>query len=394
MKLKQRPDDFRVEELTDAQPEAEGEFAFYRLDKTGWTTLDALAVIRRRWHIDHRRVSYGGLKDRHAVTTQYLTIFRGPPRDLSQHGIRLSYLGRRKEPYTSQCLRANRFQVTLRAMNEAAVDRATAAMHEVHTVGVPNYFDDQRFGSVGPNQEFVGREMVCGRFERALWLALAAPYEYDRAAAKREKEQLRASWGRWSECLQQLPRGHARSLISYLATHPTDFRGAVARLRPELRGLYLSAYQSHLWNRMLALWLRHNCGEDELVELALKIGRLPAPRRVPDETTRSAWTTLALPLPSARLRPDTTAVWWPLVQTVLGEEGLTLGDLKVKGMQKPFFAKGDRAACVFPAHSSLITEWDELHRGQKKLILRFELPKGSYATIVVKRLTAFHPPAA
>ena len=59
----------------------------------------------------------------------------------------------------------------------------------VADVGVPNYFDDQRFGSVAGG-EFVAREMVRGRFEEALKLALAGEYEYDRAADKREKETL------------------------------------------------------------------------------------------------------------------------------------------------------------------------------------------------------------
>ena len=78
MKIKQRPEDFRVEELTSAVASDTGEFAFYRLDKTGWTTPDALSAIRRRWQVDFRRLSYGGLKDRHAVTSQHITIFRGP----------------------------------------------------------------------------------------------------------------------------------------------------------------------------------------------------------------------------------------------------------------------------------------------------------------------------
>ncbi len=124
--------------------------------------------------------------------------------------------------------------------------------------GVPNYFDDQRFGSVaGEGGEFIARLLVRGRFEDALRLALAAPYEFDRAAQKEEKRLLAAHWGDWARLKDVLPRGHARSLVDYLRVHPGDFRGAVARLRPELRGLYLSAYQSHLWNRMLAHWLTH-----------------------------------------------------------------------------------------------------------------------------------------
>ena len=52
MKVKQQPADFRVEELTDALPGPAGDFAFYRLDKTGWTTPDALAIVRKRWKIE------------------------------------------------------------------------------------------------------------------------------------------------------------------------------------------------------------------------------------------------------------------------------------------------------------------------------------------------------
>src|SRR6478672_9960187 len=118
MKLKQQPEDFRVEELSDAVAGETGDFAFYRLDKTGWTTPDALAAIRRRWQIDFRRLSYGGLKDRHAVTSQFLTIFRGPQRNLAHERIALTYLGRRQEPFTAQDIRANRFTIVLRGMSD------------------------------------------------------------------------------------------------------------------------------------------------------------------------------------------------------------------------------------------------------------------------------------
>ena len=73
---------------------------------------------------------------------------------------------------------------------------------------------------------------------------------------------------------------------------------------------------------------------------------------------------------------------------MLRAEGLTLGELKVKGMHKPFFSKGDRAACVRPAGLSHEAAADELNTGAKKLTLRFELPRGSYATMVVKRVLA------
>jgi tRNA pseudouridine13 synthase len=387
MKLKQSPDDFVVEERTDVVPEAIGDFAFYRLEKTGWTTHDALNALRRRWQIDWRRVGYGGLKDRHARTTQFLTIFRGPRRNLTHERIEVTYLGQVTEPFASNHIRANRFMIVLRALAAGAGEGIARALGEVLHVGLPNYFDDQRFGSVGEGDSFVAREMVFGRFEEALRLALVAPYEHDRAAEKREKEILLRHWGNWPACKAELPRGHARSLVDYLSHHPTDYRGAVARLRPELQGLYLAAYQSHLWNRILARWLTTRLPSDRLVTVRQKRSGVPAPRDVPPELVES-WRSLRLPLPSARLKADPEADLQSIVDAVLAEEGLTLARMKIPGLQKPFFSKRERVGCVDPAGLNWEFAPDERHAGKKKLTLRFELPRGSYATILVKRITA------
>ena len=172
--------------------------------------------------------------------------------------------------------------------------------------GVPNYFDDQRFGSVGDEPDFIARRMIRGEFEDALRLALAEPYPYDRAAIKREKSILREYWGRWAECKPLLPRGHARSLVDYLVHHPTDYRGAVARLRPDLQGLFLAAYQSYLWNAILGAWIGDSFSSEELLPLELRLGNTPAPRSLNDEQ-RAKWQAVKLPLPAARWRLDPSA---------------------------------------------------------------------------------------
>lgn len=387
MKLKQRPDDFRVDEIPSVSPGAAGAFCFYRLEKRGWTTPDALAAVRRRWKVDNRRLSYGGLKDRHAHTIQFFTIHNGPERGLEHGTFTVTYLGRVAEPYSSEHVRANGFDVTLRHLAAGALARAEAALPEIADVGVANYFDDQRFGSVTDGRSFVAREMVLGNFEHALRLALAAPYEHDRAESKREKAILNARWGDWATCKAELPRSHARSIVDYLVHHPTDFRGACARLRPELQGLYLSAWQSHLWNRFLDRWLRDRLAPEQVISIRLKTGEVAMPRAMPPEV-RSEWDALSLPLPSARLKLDPAAPWAGVVQAVMAEEGIPLDQMRIRGLQRPFFSKGDRRAKVNVSNLRWSAGPDELNRGRQKLELRFELSRGSYATMLVKRLTA------
>jgi len=385
MKVKQQPDDFRVEELTRIAPGDRGPFAFYRLEKRGWTTPDALAAIRRRWEIAPQRVGYGGLKDRHAATTQYLTIHHGPRRGLKHHAVTLTYLGQVAAPYSSCDILANRFRITLRDLSADAAQRAAAEALLVAHDGVPNYFDDQRFGSVGDGRDFVAKQMVLGQYEAALKLALTVPYEFDRGEEKRIKATLLECWGRWGECKDRLPRSHARSLVDYLVHHPTDFRGALARLRPELQGMYLSAYQSDLWNRILAERLVESGPAERLRPIRLRVGESPVPVRL-DERQRDELFALAIPLPAARSPFDEDAPWANAARRVLTSEGLAWEQLKIRGMRKPFFTRGERAALVIPQEMTATAGPDERHPGQARLDLSFDLPRGSYATMVVKRV--------
>lgn len=389
MKVKQQPDDFRVEELTGVTPGARGPFAFYRLEKRNWTTPDALAAIRRRWEIAPHRLNYGGLKDRHADTVQYLTIHHGPRRGLTHNTVTLHYLGQVPAPYSSRDIRANRFRIALRDLAANAAEHAAAESATVARDGVPNYFDDQRFGSVSEGSEFVAKLMVLGRFEEALRVALTAPYEFDPPEEKGIKQTLLDCWGHWPECKDRLPRSHARSLVDYLVHHPTDIRGTLSRLRPELQGMYLSAYQSHLWNRILAEVLTQAVPAADLRPIQLRLGELPVPVRL-DDARRAELLRLSIPLPAARSPFDPHAPWAAAAERVMAGEGLTWDALKIRGMRKPFFTRGDRPAFVVPLGLTATAGTDDKHAGRAKLDLEFDLPRGSYATMLVKRLMTSH----
>ena len=76
-----------------------------------------------------------------------------------------------------------------------------------------------------------------------------------------------------------------------------------------------------------------------------------------------------------------------LLEAVLLEEKIELRELRVKYPRDSFFSKGFRRAVIRPNGLSCTVETDELHDRRRKLTLSFDLPRGSYATILVKRLT-------
>jgi tRNA pseudouridine13 synthase len=394
LKIKRLPEDFQVEELT-AFPANGGSFALYRLKKRSIGTPEAIDEIARRWKISRYRISYGGLKDKHAVTAQFVTVQNGPRRNLTEEGFELSYVAQAAKPFTPHEISANRFAIVLRDLSEAALARALEALAQVRVEGLANYFDDQRFGSVGASGEFIAQAWCAGNYERALWLALADPHPDDRTDERRQKVILREHWGKWRECKAALERSHRRSIVTYLADKPPDrpdYRGAFARLKVDLRGLYLAAFQSCLWNRMLARCLRQEAPPGALADVPLQLGPVPFLRGL-DAERAARFQNTQLPLPSARLHlnPENPndAPTLKLISEVLGEFGLELRQLRVKYPRDSFFSKGSRAVAVPVANLEADPADDNLYAGRRKLALSFDLPRGSYATILVKRLTEF-----
>src|SRR5918993_1183807 len=385
MKLKRQAEDFQVEELPIVGGGDRGRYTFYRLSKRGLGTLEAIEAICRRWNIAGGRLNYGGLKDRHAVTVQYMTILDGPPREMHQTHFDLEPLGRLAHPYGPAHFRGNRFVVVLRDLTSRAVERGLAALGELPRDGLPNYFDDQRFGSVGFDGGVIPPARVGGDHERALRLAIAEPNASDRPETKVEKEILRELWGRWPEAKARLGRSHARSLVTYLVDHPTDFRGAFARVRRELRSLYFSAFQSHLWNLLLARLIERTTRPEQRILIDFKLASLPIHRGLDPEQAEvlAGW---RIPLPAART-PLPEGPARDLALEVVGELGLTWDDIRVRHLKDVFFSKGVRPALYFAETLTHAVAPDELEPGRNKLRLAFDLPKGAYATLVVKRLT-------
>jgi tRNA pseudouridine13 synthase len=389
MKLKRLPEDFQVEELPLVAAGERGRFTFYRLTKRGLGTLEAIEAISRRWNLPRSRISYGGMKDRHALTVQYLTIADGPFRPLHQTNLDLEPLGRLPHPYGPKHFQGNRFAVVLRDMGAEAASAAAHALEELPRDGLPNYFDTQRFGSVSSSGGFVAEAWLAGDSERALRLAIAEPNPSDRPETKAEKAIVRDFWGNWPEAKAQLGRSHARSLVTYLVDHPTDFRGAFARVRRDLRSLYFSAYQSHIWNLMLASLIEQTTRPEQRVWLDFKVAKMPIHHGL-DSAQAEKLASWRIPLPSSRNKLLEGSER-ELALGVMSQLGLAWEQLRVKHLKDVFFSKGLRPALFFPGTLKHALTTDDLYPGRQKLVLSFDLPKGAYATLVVKRVTMRAP---
>jgi tRNA pseudouridine13 synthase len=377
MKIKQRPEDFVVSELDRFDLSKTGPFALYRLVKWDSGTLEAIGSLAKSWNLSRAQIQFGGLKDRHARTDQVISIRGGPERNFDGSAFRVEFLGRSRDPISRASFQGNRFEITVRDLGEIP------DLGPVKRFGVPNYFDDQRFGSLrGTEGEFIGRALARGENEKALQLALASPSGKDRKKDRDLKTLLRDRWGDWAALSKELPPVPARNVATYLAGHPGAFGFAFELLEQNLRILYVSAYQSWIWNRTLAAVVRKL---PDTYEVEYAAGKHVFYRAL-DPATHDRLAELAIPLitPSQKFEGDLAEITAALLQ----EDKVEQRHFRLKKLAKTFFGKGMRDAIVAPGGLASSTGDDELNRGRRKMTLSFELPKGSYATVLLKRL--FH----
>lgn len=385
MKLKSRPEDFIVREVCARTP-GQGRYSLYELTKRSLGTLEALRTVRTHWNLAPSQISHAGLKDRHALTTQQITIKHGPRSDHVTDLLQLRYLGATDTALGAADIVGNAFEIVVRDLTAAQTQSLLQRVPLAAERGVPNYFDSQRFGSLGPSGQFVAAAWCQRDFERATWLALAEYNPHDRSEEKRDKAFLRDHWGDWSACKASLSRSNRRSVITYLVDHPDNFRKAFALIDPDMRGLYLSAFQSAVWNRMLAATLGPSTNAADgaqaggLFEARIADAVLPFVWPQPEDRER------VLPLPSARVKSPSPPVR-ELCDAALQPYQLTLETMKLSFPRDKWFSRGDRHAVLFPAELTAVAGDDEQHPGRSQVRLGFQLPRGSYATMLIRQLT-------
>ncbi len=388
MRVKLLVEDFVVNEVLAVSPAQGGRYALYRAHKRALTTIELQHRLAAALNLPPSAVTFPALKDRQAIAVQFGTVRGAGPRRVSGAGFTAERVGWLERPLSPRDVAGNRFAVTLRDLAPDEAAWVAVRLDGIARWGLPNYFDDQRFGSRLADGSFPGQAILQRDEAAALRAYLAGQQAGDPPQVRAFKTFAADHWGDWLALFDQAPRpSNYRSVLTFLRDHPDDYRRALNLIPPRVLSLYLSAYQSFLWNRLAGRYLQARLLERDVPLTALQISgeALPAYRQLPPDLLASL-TGVKLPLLHHRVRFDEPPVA-ALAQALLREEGLQLRDLKARVLKKAYLSKGVRVLLLLPQDVACEPpQADERFLDRLKLTTRFFLPRGSYATLLFKAI--------
>ncbi|HQJ88295.1 MAG TPA: tRNA pseudouridine(13) synthase TruD [Methanoregulaceae archaeon] len=266
-RLRSSPEDFVVEECETLPPLTGGPYLVCRLKKKNWEQGKAVRAISDRLGISHRRCSFAGTKDRRAVTTQAIALYNVTAeavRNLAIPDLTLEPLGYANRGFALGDLAGNRFRIVVRECSTDDLEARVAAAIRVVSGGIPNYVGLQRFGVVRPITHIVGRLLVAGEVEGAVTAYIGLSYPTESVPVREAREAFEIEKNpRTALSRFPVPLRYERAMLHHLASSPGDFEGALRTLPPKLASMLVSAYQSHLFNRVLSARIARGVPLDE-----------------------------------------------------------------------------------------------------------------------------------
>lgn len=259
-RLKRSPEDFLVEEMSSYPERVEGgKVTIAKVTAQNWEMNRLVRELSKALGISRDGIGFAGTKDKRAITSQLMSFHAPVERvmAINVHQVKVEDAYPAKKTLTIGDLVGNRFHIlvsgtSLRGGSLAdALEGTARALKELG--GYPNFFGVQRFGAVRPVTHEVGRWIVRGDFEQAVmtYAGNPVPQESEKTQeARRTLDQERD----FQRALDYFPRTltFERMAIGYLARNPDDYVGAIQVLPPNLQMMFVHAYQSYLFNRMLS----------------------------------------------------------------------------------------------------------------------------------------------
>ncbi|MFQ3308324.1 MAG: tRNA pseudouridine13 synthase [Candidatus Nanohaloarchaea archaeon] len=361
--IKEQVNDFVVRELARHETSEEGEHLIIKLHKQNMTTMEAVSKLSNMLHISKDRIGYAGNKDKRAVTEQYISVQGIDAEDINQiftDEFELEVIG--KNGYIGLGnLMANRFEIKIRNLNLQIEDIRDRTLKTADKLGskFPNYFGEQRFGSPRPITHQVGRHILRGNFEEAVWTYIAKPYDAEYKSIRKVRDEL------WEtrdpeDKAEKFPETYRyeKTLLYHLNKNPEDYKGALKRLPEDLQMLFIHAYQSWVFNRALSQLI-----EDEWHEPEYEIPLVGYKTDLKDN------------------KPE------QIIQEILEEEGVSQEDFRLQEFPE-LRSEGSyrRAFADYRNFEIMDIGDDDLNMTKNAMTVRFDLPKGCYATVFLREI--------
>jgi tRNA pseudouridine13 synthase len=380
--IKQNDTSFRVSEiidnsfLTDLSPvqNQTHKFPLYVLDKRNIDSNHALFEIKKELGI---RLKILGIKDSKAITKQYASSeqTRNITREAKTQHTLLVLKGFSKLPLRKAYLYGNDFTITIDNAKSSDISNFVPQMGNI-----ANFYGLQRFGSKRSITHLVGREIVKRNFKKATELLLSYTTEYD-SPITREIREKSCDPKNYSQIIKQLPKG--MDIEYHVISAMLNGKEPVAALRAipiVIRRLFVQAYQAYLFNNCLSIAILDGenisaCKEGDLcfeMKGKLIFGKI---RKYNSNTDLTVDVAPAIRLAGYTFQPN-KGRFEVITRRLMQEESITEKDFYIKEMQELSAPGGFRQAPL----------WCKDFSYMGSLILYFKLPKGSYATTLLREL--------
>ncbi len=336
MKLRQLPEDFKVEELNEFDiSKDKGDYKLYVLEKKGLETFSMLGYLSKKNKIPVKEFGIAGLKDRHAITKQYFTVpSKYDLKTLQEKNLSITFLGYVEKKLSLGDLKGNRFEIVVRDVKKGELEGVSRKAETLPVIGVPNYFDSQRFGSA-IHGNFIAKHLLKKDYEQAVKIYLTAFSRFESGRVKQEKKLMLKNWDRIPSLNIKYP-SLAVVVEEYKKTR--SWIEAYKRISPSLREMMVSAYQSYLWNECVKEILNQIVNRRSLYGIKYNIGSLLFYKSLSeDETGKLPETFKTI---SDQIEP--TSFEQGIINKILGKEGITIKDFNIKNQTGNFFKTSER----------------------------------------------------
>lgn len=390
-RLREHLTDFQVQEIPLYEPSGQGTHVYFRVRKAGIPTPAAVGRVARYMGVKPMDIGFAGMKDAQAVTSQMMSLEHADERKLAafrDSQMEILDISRHTNKLRTGHLAGNRFVIRIRDVGAHALPAAQAIADVLTRRGVPNYFGEQRFGARG-DTGILGRALLRNDLDEFVKIFLGRSAPDDPPDCKAARDAFDA--GFLDRALKCWPRHYSdqrRALSAFKKRRRAI--AAVLAIDKRMKRLFVSAFQSEIFNAVLALRVGQ-LDRLQLGDLALKTdgGGVFLVEDLASEQARADRFEISPtgPVPGMRSRlaeGDPGLIERQVMEQfeVKLEDFDRVGALKISGSRRPL---------RFPPRELRLSPGED--RGGSYLELAFTAPPGCYATVVLREIMKADLPA-